>query len=501
VSVICVRTPREGQPLRKQMRFLYLKIFIWFWLAMVAVGITMGFVVSKTEDDPMSGPWRQEMSTLLPALAEKMAEVFEKQGPKGLKQYETGGTGPLRIQIHFLDEQGHDVATAEDSAKTEPSSETKELAVRASRSGKVEYLDARKTRSVAYRVSGPSGRQYVYERMISFTGSPPLFNARPSAQLIRVFAIVGVGGIVCLWLAWYISSPVRELRAATRALASGDLHARIAANVCRRSDELGDLGIDFNAMAERMQSLLESQRRLLRDISHELRSPLARLRVALDLAKEGAEPHSLRAHQRIEIEAERINEMIGDLLRLSRIETLTALPDKAEIDLAELVEEVVAETELEASRTGRTLNLSHAEPCVILGDRHLLRSVVENLIRNAMRYTPEGTAVEIDIRKQFQGGAWQALLSVRDHGPGVPDAHLADIFDAFYRVEYSRNRESGGTGLGLTIAQRAVHLHNGSIRAANLLPGGLEIEVLLPLSHIQEHPSDDLGISQEASIG
>jgi two-component system sensor histidine kinase CpxA len=461
------------------MRFIYLKIFVWFWIAMIAVGVTLGFVVAKTEDQSLGSPWRQEQATLMPPQAERIVEVFEQRGPQALRLYEKKGTGPFLIQIHLLDDQG------EDLGEKSSSPEIRELARRAQQSGKVEFADDRKIREAAVRVDGPSGRRYVYALAINPTLSvPPLLIARPRTQIIRILAVLGAGGFVCFWLARYISSPVSELRAAARALAGGNLRARIASSVCRRSDELGDLGIDFNAMAERMQSVLESQRRLLRDISHELRSPLARLRVALDLAKVDAHSSSLRAHRRIELEAETINDMIGSLLRLSRLDALADLPHKSQIDLAELVQQTADEAALEAVHNGRSVKVLQAESCAIVGNEDLLHSVLENLIRNAMRYTPEGTAVELDLSKQFSAGVWHAILSVSDYGPGVPPAHLIDIFEAFFRVEDSRNRETGGTGLGLSIAQRAVHLHGGTICAVNMARGGLKIEVRLPLGKI-----------------
>ena len=459
---------------------------------MIAVGVTLGFVVAKTENQSLGNRWRQELATLLPPQAERVVELFEQRGPQALKQYEKKEGSPFRIQIRLLDDQGEDLGE-------EPSSpEIKQLARRAKQSDRVEFAGDRKNHEAAVRVDGPSGRRYIYALAISPNLSvPPLLNARPRTQIIRILAVAGAGGFVCFWLARYISSPVSELRAATRALAGGNLRARIAPSVCRRSDELGDLGIDFNAMAGRMQLLLESQRRLLRDISHELRSPLARLRVALDLAKEGATSSSLRAHRRIELEAEKINDMIGNLLRLSRLEALAELPDKSQIDLALLVHLAADEAALEAVQNGRSVKVLQAESCTIVGNEDLLHSVLENLIRNAMRYTPEGTAVEMDLSKQFSAGAWDAILSVSDYGPGVPPAHLTDIFQAFFRVEDSRNREAGGTGLGLSIAQRAVYLHGGNIRAMNMARGGLKIEVRLPLGKVEESNFNSLDHSQQ----
>lgn len=458
------------------MRFIYLKIFVWFWIAMIAVGVTLIFVVAKTTDQGLAKPWRQEVQATLPLQAERIAEVFEQYGPKALTRYNATDDGPFRIRTHLLDDNG------EDLAEGPVSPEIQQLLARAQQSGKVEFGDYQDTFGAAMRVYGPSGRRYVYALIIKPTSVlPPPFNARPVTQIIRFLAVVGVGGLVCFWLARYISSPVGELRAATRALTGGDLGARIAPKVCKRNDELGELGVDFNVMADRMQSVLESQRRLLRDISHELRSPLTRLRVALDLAKEGAGLSSLRAHRRIELEAEKIDEMLGNLLRLSRFETMNELPEKAELDLASLVQQAAGEAALEASQSARSVRVLRAEPCTIIGNEDLLHSVLDNLIRNAIRYTPEGTTVEVELAKQYCAGGWRAVLSVRDYGPGVPEGNLTNIFEPFFRIEDSRNRETGGTGLGLSIAKRAIDLHSGTICAVNLPTGGFKIQVQLDL--------------------
>jgi len=188
--------------------------------------------------------------------------------------------------------------------------------------------------------------------------------------------------------------------------------------------------------------------------------------------------------------------MVGNLLRLSRLETLAELPQKSKIDLGLLVEQAADEAAFEAIQLGRSVNVVRAESCTILGNEDLLHSVLENLIRNAIRYTLQGTPIEIELAKQYLAGKHYAVLSVRDHGPGVPEAHLGNIFEAFFRVEDSRNHATGGTGLGLSIAQRAVRLHNGTIRAINRPAGGLEIEVRLPLGPVHLQSLQDLQTAQ-----
>jgi two-component system, OmpR family, sensor histidine kinase CpxA len=459
------------------MRFIYLKIFVWFWIAMSVVGLTFGFVVANTQKDSLINPWRLEIASRLPLEAERVAQLYENQGPEILEEIgsSAGYSGPGRVDLYLFDASGRELSSRASSP------ELHTLISQALEVHKVQFPVSARDRSAAVRVKGPSGKSYVYAAVFTpIEGPPPPLTGSFGPQAIRIAAVVAVSGIVCFWLARYISSPVSQLRSAARLLASGELSARVPLPVCRRSDELGDLGIDFNAMAERIQTLLESQRRLIRDVSHELRSPLARLRVALDLAEERTDPQPNRALQRIEIEADNINKLVGNLLHLSRLNNLSGPPDKEELDLAELLNNVISETNFEAEQAGRRVLLRRGESALLLGNEQLLHSVFQNLIRNAIRYSPENASVEIALAKKQQGSSEYTVVTVSDHGPGVPESHLADIFEPFFRVEASRNAEEGGTGLGLAIAKRAVLLHNGTIRAENLAEGGFRIEVRLP---------------------
>jgi two-component system sensor histidine kinase CpxA len=249
-------------------------------------------------------------------------------------------------------------------------------------------------------------------------------------------------------------------------------------------------------MAEQIELLLKAQRRLLGDISHELRSPLARLNVALELARQRAGSEATSALERIQHEAENLNEMIGQLLALTRLETGTREIRKNRFDLAKLVRDIADDADFEARSRNRSVRLGSSESCMILGSEELLRPAIENVIRNAVQYTAEKSAVEIDInadgaRAADRGtrptvgvenrGAGIAQITVRDHGAGVPESALAEIFRPFYRVDDARDRESGGTGLGLAITERSVRLHGGSVTAANAPDGGLVVRITLPL--------------------
>jgi two-component system sensor histidine kinase CpxA len=227
-------------------------------------------------------------------------------------------------------------------------------------------------------------------------------------------------------------------------------------------------------MADRIETLLAAERRLLLDISHELRSPLARLSVAVELARSDSEPE--RHLDRIEREVGRLNALVGELLQVTRAEGDAARMHHGRLALDELVNQVVEDARLEAGQRGSEVAWSSREPVEIEGDEELIRRAVENVVRNSVRYAPADTAVEVSVKRS--GG--EALVIVRDHGPGVPSEHLSRIFDPFYRVEPDRNRASGGAGLGLAIARRAIELHHGRIEARNASPG-LLVEMRLPV--------------------
>jgi signal transduction histidine kinase len=294
--------------------------------------------------------------------------------------------------------------------------------------------------------------------------------------------VVLAAGALCYLLARYMVTPVVRLREVTRQVTEGDLSARVGPSLGRRRDELAAMGHDFDEMAARVETLVGAQTRLLRDISHELRSPLARLSVALDLARKRAGAAAAGDLDRIEREAKRLNEMIGQLLALSRWESDTNGPRAETFDLAALVRDVAADADFEAQGRNCSVVVEECDTCETRGTPQLLRSAVENVMRNAVRYTPEGTAVRISLRCRNESGRGEAVITVRDEGAGVPEESLREIFRPFYRMDDSRTRETGGTGLGLAITERAVRLHGGTVRAENVLGGGFVVELRLPVN-------------------
>jgi two-component system sensor histidine kinase CpxA len=299
---------------------------------------------------------------------------------------------------------------------------------------------------------------------------------------------------MCYLLAWSMTSPVTRLRKAAQSLAAGDLSARTGAPVRGRHDELTELMRDFDRMAERIEGLVDSQSRLLKDVSHELRSPLARLSVALGLARQRAAsevdpevaPELESSLNRIELEADRLNQLIQRLLTISRLESGTDGIRKTRLSLRELVEQVARDAEYESPGRGCRVTsqvdppADAADEFLVEADPDLLRSAVENVVRNATRYTAEGTTVEVRLERQLSATGEEIVVRVLDSGPGVPDEALQKIFEPFYRLDDARNRQTGGAGLGLSIADRAIRLHGGQLRASNRKEGGLEVEIRIP---------------------
>jgi signal transduction histidine kinase len=292
---------------------------------------------------------------------------------------------------------------------------------------------------------------------------------------------LAAGSIVSLLfaglLAWYFAKPIRSLRQAFESVAGGKLGARVGGSMGRRKDELADLGSNFDHMADRLQGLLDSQHRLLHDISHEVRSPLARLQAAADLIRQQPE-RAVELCERIERDTKRIDVLVGELLTLSRLEAGVMDSKDNKLNVGDLVADIVDDARFEAEANHRTVDLSVHDPVVVAGSQELLHRAIENVIRNAIRHTPEGGQVSVDIRKDSEERNMK--LMVQDPGPGVPEKDLAAIFEPFVRCEEVQSLD--GHGLGLAIAKRVVEAHGGTISASNRKPCGLCIEITLPLA-------------------
>jgi signal transduction histidine kinase len=282
--------------------------------------------------------------------------------------------------------------------------------------------------------------------------------------------VLGLVVLLCYALARSLTAPLRRLQKTVDEFGQGNLEVRVKST---RADELGELSRNFDRMADRIASLMAAERRLLGDVSHELRSPLARLSVAVELARSG--DNLEMALNRIQREADRLNALVGELLQVTRAEMDPRSRKQDRVRIDELIGGIVEDSRIEADARNVSLAFDNPPEAILHGDSELLRRAVENIVRNAIRYAPAGT--QVDVTLDVNPG--RVKIAVRDHGPGVPEEALPRLFDAFYRVDSDRNRLSGGVGLGLAIARRAVELHNGFLRARNADPGlRVEIELL-----------------------
>ncbi len=456
------------------MRSLFLKIFLSFWLAMVLVSAVLIVSIITTQSQFRDLRAEEFDRTVMPLMAARAADILDDHGMGALADFLTSLQTTLHWQAYLFDDEGKEIL----SQPAPPEADA--MAQSALQNVGTQIQTSHGTKFAATRTTGSTGTHYVLVIGTHIESVADVLRAPVQIQIIRAALVLFIAGVICFWLARYITAPVLHLRAATHRLAMGNLSARVGAAAGNRNDELAELSRDFDHMAEQIESLIGSQKRLLADISHELRSPLARLTVALGLTRLSASKECDAGLDRIELEADRLNTLIGSLLRLARLEGGSAVLEGEPVALDRVVQDVAADANFEAQSRKRHVCVVRMDSCTIPGNRELLRSAIENVVRNAVNYTPEGTEVQIALHKVATNGSSTAVVTVRDHGHGVPEESLRDIFVPFYRVGDARDRFSGGSGLGLSITERAVRLHGGTVSAANCNDGGLLIELRLP---------------------
>ena len=451
------------------MKSLFLKIFLSFWLAqalflVLAILVTLAF-------RPRSSSWEGLLATAL----NDSVTTYEQGGRAALRDYLDSLERTQHVRVFLYNENLEEV-----SRRGAP-----EWAFRVASGGPRiphEGYIFPAPPPVLRDSRASSDGSHRYTLVLAPPPGPRLFLGPRGLPIPGLFIAVISSGLVCYFLAWFLTMPVVRLRAATRQLAAGDLSARAGAPHPRRRDEVAGLMRDFDTMASRLETLVRAQSRLLNDISHELRSPLARLNVALGLARQRSGPESAAMLERIELEAGRLNELIGRLLTLARMEDGEKRVPSTPVALDEIVLNVAEDAEFEAqSRHCHVHCEIPAGNWEVRGDSSLLRSAVENVVRNAIRYTREGSTVEIHLERTQTPAGEEAVIRVTDCGDGVPADSLQKLFQPFYRLDDARGRQTGGVGLGLAITERAVRFHGGRVSAANRSEGGLAVEIHLPL--------------------
>ncbi|MEZ5428016.1 MAG: ATP-binding protein [Pyrinomonadaceae bacterium] len=446
---------------------IFLKIFLWFWLAMALIVGAVTLVNWSTQSEPLVRQWQTFVGESVTTNSQTAIQIYENEGQKGLEVYLDRVKSRLRVNsVGLFREDKHRIAGNLEV------NEVSELFNRTLQTDEPEFLRLPDKTYAAKRVTLKDGTNQVYILELKRFQAPPFFTTR---LLWQILAVVITAGLVCYALALYLTSPISKLRLATQKFAEGDLQTRVGGKVGKRHDEISALAKDFDDMAERIEALVTAEKRLTQDISHELRSPLARLNVALELARAKANDSTKPLIERIETESNRLNEMLSRLLTLSKLETGSGSFEKHEVNLTKLSEQVAADADFEAQAHKKKVKILQKDEVRVFGNESLLRSAIENVLRNAVRYTRDASAVEVSLKKNGKN----AIVSVRDFGPGVPEDELQKLFKPFYRLQTARDRKTGGIGLGLAIAERAVNAHHGSIAARNL-QDGLVVEIELP---------------------
>jgi two-component system, OmpR family, sensor histidine kinase CpxA len=457
------------------MRSLFLKIFLSFWLAQALFVILAIFVVLIFRPQ-RDAAWESLQAKVL----SESVQAYQSDGEAGARRYLSDLQESQHVRAFLFDEEAREISGARppewvehfERGQSNPQGFLRRL-------GPDRFL----------RQSTIDSEGHHYTLVMELPPGPRMLLGPRGVPGLWILIAVITSGVTCYILAKYLTKPVVRLRAATQKLAAGDLSAR-AGEAGKGRDEIAQLVRDFDSMASRLEAMVKAQSRLWSDISHELRSPLARLNVALELARQRSGADAQSALERIGLEANRLNELIGRLLTIARLESGEEHIERSSVHLEELISEVARDAEFEIQSRNASVEVSIAEDLVVLGSGSLLRSAIENVVRNAIRYTREGTSIEIRLEKNPDTPA--AILTVTDCGPGVPADSLDKLFRPFYRIDDARGRQTGGVGLGLAITERAVRLHGGSVRAENRPTGGLLVEISLPLTGDVPQPTPEL---------
>ena len=438
------------------MNTLFARTLLWFVATVVLTFIAL--MIATALDVEPGERRRAPFGTLLSLQLTEARYAFETGGRDGLRAALERFQRVTDTDAVLTDSDGRDLLTGEIRTDLRD-------AVRHRR--RFPFVARRGTVVMRQSTDG----QYTFFLILHQNGVVRWF-LQPEVHL----AILSVLTILSFAYARYLTKPVRQLQGAVECFGRGDFDSRVRSN---RRDELGQLARTFDQMADRIETLLEAERRLLLDVSHELRSPLARMALAIELARTGGE--DLPRHlDRIEKEAGKLNSLVGELLQVTRAEGDRSRMVLQPVPIDELIRQVVDESRIEANERPCELSISSAEAVQVEGDPDLLHRALENILRNAIRYTAPNSEVSLTVGSEKS----EAVITIRDHGPGAPESSLPRLFDPFYRVAPDRDRASGGVGLGLAIARRAIQLHGGRVHAENANPG-LRVIIHLPAATLR----------------
>jgi len=441
---------------------LFWKLFLTMWLSIVGFSAAIGWLNDKLAREQWAEEPANTFSRGIIRITQRAQQALQMEGRKGLRDELLNIPRMTRSHIYIVDDQDQEMLGRDDALA--------QLVDRHTPMDTVEFQDA-------------EGRNYT---IYTVNRRPPatLLAPGPEGTALRLFAAAVISALISYFLARSLVTPIEELRRASRKIAAGDLTTRVSTSIPGRKDEIGQLAVDFDVMAARLQAMQQANQRLMQDVSHELRSPLARLSVALEIARNKGPGNIQSEIDRIDLESQRLESLVNDVLGMLRESSEIAARTIENLDLTSLLSDLVDVVNYEVPEGKPGVLWRPQGGCSFQGDRELIWRTMENLLRNALRYTDpdKGVLLDLSVNKRQS----RVLLEVRDFGSGVPEAELEKIFEPFYRVQESRDRNSGGHGLGLSIAANAVKRHGGSIKAANAVDGGLIVTIQLPLDQVAD---------------
>ncbi len=450
------------------MRSLYWKIFISFWLATILIIFTTAWVTSQIAHESTQ-PAREQ--TFMDSYANAAVATYESGQQTALLNWLKKIGLSRHMSIYLLSSTGEIIG-----AEAAPAN-VKKVADNLLKDQLSEGIFKSGNLIVSHEIISTSGKYYrlaaVSEKPISY------FVQIPWAGLtIRLTLAIFISGLICYLLSLYLTQPLRSLGMAAKSIAKGELNTRVGRLRGHHKDEIAELSDEFDSMAEQLENLVSSKERLLQDISHELRSPLARLNIAIELGRNKTKNLADTEFNRMEMECARLNALIGEILEFARLEKSTTELYLSDVDMTELLTNTIQDANYESGDQSSRVIAGTIEPCHLLVDARLIHRAIENILRNAMHYTPSEEKILVSLGHMESD---KIYIDIKDNGPGVPEDQLEKIFNPFYRVDTSRTKKTGGYGLGLAIASRAVQLHHGEIIASNNLEGGLLVKIILPL--------------------
>lgn len=450
------------------MRSLYWKIFLTFWLATILIIVTTAWVTSEIAQKS-SIPARERL--FMDSYANAAVATFETGHREALTKW-LAHTGINKHMTLFLLTSQGDIIGNQDSPAL-----VKKIANNLAHGQLDEGIFKSGNLIVSHEILSTSGMAY---RLAAISEKPLAhFVQIPWAGLsARLIIAMVISGLICYLLSIYLTKPLRSLRLAAKSLATGKLNTRVGRFAGHHKDEIAELSYEFDSMAEQLEALVNSKQRLLQDISHELRSPLARLQIAMELARNKSNQLAENEFNRMQSECLQLNTLIGEVLDFARLDKSTNTLNLTATDLPALLKRIVDDANYEFSGPIPRVVLGKLQACQLMLDQRLIHRAIENILRNALHYSPKDQMVAVSLYQENDNN--RVVITIEDNGPGVPIDQLNKIFNPFYRVDTAREKKTGGYGLGLTIAQQAIKLHDGDIVAENRKNGGLLVRISLP---------------------